>query len=150
LQNADGYKVTETDWMLMKGDTILAVLKKAVDTTQLLDKKTFAVIALHDSSGTTDMRATKAFMRFDLGENRVSGKGGCNNYFGSVQMQQSEAGGGTIQFKNIGSTMMACPQYMDLEQKFYQLLAQVDKFEIKGNQLRLMKAGTLLIELENQ
>jgi heat shock protein HslJ len=149
-QNADGYKVTETGWMLMKGDTILAVLKKAADSTQLLDKKTFAVIALHDSTGTTDMRATKAFMRFDVGEYRVTGKGGCNNYFGSISLQFEEARSGSMQFSKIGSTMMACPQYMDLEQKFYQLLAQVDKFEIKGNQLRLMKAGTLLIELENQ
>jgi heat shock protein HslJ len=116
----------------------------------LLDKKTFAVMALHDSTGTINMRATKAFIRFDLEENRISGKGGCNNYFGSINLQFDNAWGGSMQFSKIGSTMMACPEHMDLEQKFYQLLEQVDKFEIKGNQLRLMKAGTLLIELENQ
>jgi heat shock protein HslJ len=150
LENAKGYKVTGTEWMLMKGDTILAVLKKAADPTQLLDKKSFVVTTLHDSTGTADMLATKAFMRFDLGKNRISGKGGCNNYFGSINLQFADALTGSIQFSNIGSTMMACPQYMDQEQKFYQLLAQVDKFEVKGNQLRLMKAGALLIELEYQ
>jgi heat shock protein HslJ len=149
LENANSYKATATEWVLMKEDTILAVLKKAPDTT-LLDKKTFAVMALHDSAGTIDLRATKAFISFDLGENRISGKGGCNNYFGSLNLQFDNARHGSMQFSKIGSTMMACPQYMDLEQKFYQLLEQVDKFEIKGNQLRLMKAGTLLIELENQ
>jgi len=45
----------------------------------------------------------KAAIKFNVSENRVSGNSGCNNFFGSYQVE-----GEYITFSQMGSTKMAC------------------------------------------
>ena len=50
-------------------------------------------------------------------DGKVSGKGGCNNYFSSYELA-----GRTINLKEIGSTKMMCPNSDELESAFFQFL----------------------------
>lgn len=50
-------------------------------------------------------------------DNKVSGNGGCNNFFSTFSLE-----GRTINLEEIGSTKMACPETMELEQAFFQFL----------------------------
>jgi copper homeostasis protein (lipoprotein) len=69
-------------------------------------------------------------------ENRVTGHGGCNSFFGTYELN-----GSTIRFSGIGSTKMACPN-LDDESAFFQALEQANIFTMKGDTLSLNKAGS--------
>ncbi len=70
---------------------------------------------------------TSPSMNLDLVENRISGKGGCNNYSGAATRD-----GYNIQFKGIASTKMMCPN-ADIESAYFKALDKVRNFDIKGN-----------------
>lgn len=70
---------------------------------------------------------TNPSMNLDLVENRISGKGGCNNYSGAATRD-----GYNIQFKGIASTKMMCPNAA-IESAYYKALDKVRSFDIKGN-----------------
>lgn len=72
----------------------------------------------------------------------ISGFSGCNNYGGKIKGEN-----GFIQFSNIYSTKMACPN-LDLEGDYLDLLNQVDRFEIKRNDLYLYKGKLLLLHFK--
>ena len=66
-------------------------------------------------------------------EGRVNGYTGCNQYFGSVNMEA-----GSFQVDNTGSTRRACvPAIMQQEQQFLQALHDVRRYEMDGEFLRL-------------
>jgi heat shock protein HslJ len=118
------------------------------DFGAILDQTKFNVAFLHDEEKKTDVQASKAFMQFDLVNKRVSGKGGCNNFFAQVETTFTTTNAGIIKFSKAGSTMMACPSFMDTEQKFLQLMENVDSFEMNEHMLYLKKGSTVLITLK--
>lgn len=65
-------------------------------------------------------------------DSRVSGFGGCNQFMGGYAQSQSE-----LIFSRLASTMMACIDGMDLEQRFLGALEQVSRYLIDGEQLML-------------
>ena len=66
-------------------------------------------------------------------DGKVSGRGGCNNFFGSAKVD-----GNKIEFGQMGSTQMACEQpAMDQEHKFHQALSRATAFRIDGGKLVL-------------
>ena len=67
---------------------------------------------------------------------RIHGRGGCNNYFASYTLSED----GNIEFGPAGSTMMYCNEpegVMEQEISFLQVLAEVSKVSIDGEQLIL-------------
>ncbi len=120
-----------------------------IDYQALLDASRYLVKNLTDDAGTTDVSAANAFLQFDRANKRVSGKGGCNNFFGSAEMIFSNANSGTLRLGKMGSTMMACPQHMDTEHRLFQLLEKVDGFEITSTGLLLKQAGKTVVQLVN-
>lgn len=71
---------------------------------------------------------------FDAEEpNRISGFAGCNWYGGSYSIQEDN-----IEFSQVFSTKRACPD-LDIESEFLNLLNDVNRFEIRGNNLYLYK-----------
>lgn len=119
-----------------------------IDYGAMLDQTKYNVAFLHDAGGKTDVLASMAFMQFDIVNKRVSGKGGCNNFFAQVEVAFTAANAGNIKFSKAGSTMMACPNYMDTERKFLQLLEIADNFEMNESTLLLKQGGTVLITLQ--
>lgn len=65
-------------------------------------------------------------------DNRVTGSGGCNRFFGTYETR-----GATIRFSQLGSTRMACPVGMDEETAFFQALESSDSYVITGDTLAL-------------
>ena len=64
---------------------------------------------------------------------RASGSGGCNRIMGGYELT-----GDKLTFARMASTMMACPEGMETEQKFQKGLGQVKRWKIAGRQLELM------------
>lgn len=75
---------------------------------------------------------------------RVTGSGGCNRLFASVNVA-----GDALSFGGVGTTRMACaPALMDQEQKFLGALAATRTFRFDGPYLRLYDGnGAELVRL---
>lgn len=79
-------------------------------------------------------------LRFDSVKPQVSGISGVNRYFGGYELQ-----GERLKFGQLGGTRMAgTPEAMALEQDFGKMLAQVNKWTIKENQLELKRDKQVL------
>jgi copper homeostasis protein (lipoprotein) len=68
----------------------------------------------------------------DPESHRASGSGGCNRIMGGYELK-----GDTLTFARMASTMMACPDGMETEQKFLRALGQVKRWKIAERQLEL-------------
>jgi heat shock protein HslJ len=75
---------------------------------------------------------------------RVAGLGGCNRYTGQIQ----ETAPGTVAVGPVASTKMACPPpAMDVESRFFAILAQVTRYRLAGPRLVLSgPSGELAFE----
>ncbi len=74
-------------------------------------------------------------IRLNSNENRVNGFGGCNNFWGSFNLQE----GNRVSFSKMASTLMTCPD-LQLETELYRVLDRTDNYAIKDNILSLNKA----------
>jgi len=75
-----------------------------------------------------------------IGEQKITGKGGCNNFFGKYMLD-----GDKITLSKIGSTRMYCKDASKFERKYLQALQKVTDYSQKGNRLYLTWAGGELI-----
>jgi copper homeostasis protein (lipoprotein) len=77
---------------------------------------------------------------------RVSGSGGCNQLVGNYTLD-----GDHLSFRQIAGTMMACPEGMEIEQAFLQVLPQVNGWKINGQRLDLFDtSGRRIASLEGR
>jgi heat shock protein HslJ len=120
-----------------------------VDYGAMLDGTKYYVHELHDAFATTVVTESKAFLQFDLVNKRVAGKGGCNNFFAQAEIAFTANNSGNITISKAGSTMMACPQFMDTESRLLKLLEIVDNFEMNGGTLYLKKGKETMISLHS-
>jgi heat shock protein HslJ len=82
-------------------------------------------------------------LKFDPVKAQVNGISGVNRYFGGYELQ-----GERLKFGQLGGTRMAgTPEAMELEHEFLKMLAQVNKWSIKGNQLELKQDRQMLATL---
>jgi heat shock protein HslJ len=80
----------------------------------------------------------------DPESHRASGSGGCNRIMGGYELK-----GEKLTFARMASTMMACPDGMETEQKFLRALGQVKRWRIAGRRLELMDgSGKVVAVLE--
>ena len=76
-----------------------------------------------------DVRATLEFPE----AGKVSGRGSCNRFFGTAQVQ-----GGQIKLGPLGTTRMACPEaVMDQERRYLEQLQRTERYGVNGSVLRL-------------
>ncbi len=73
---------------------------------------------------------------------RITGSGGCNNYFGELSLDPTA---GNFSAKNIGSTRMACDN-MNVEDNFFKMLSETNKYVVSGTTLELYKDNLLLLK----
>lgn len=76
------------------------------------------------------------FMIMRISENRVTGSGGCNSFFG----KWDNPSGSHLTFSAIGATKMACPN-METETNFFSALEQADNYKVSGDTLSLHKGN---------
>ncbi|MBT8051444.1 MAG: META domain-containing protein [Xanthomonadales bacterium] len=76
-------------------------------------------------------------------ESRVRGFAGCNNFFGTHQVD-----GDSLSFSSLGTTMMACLEGMDTETGVLAALEASQRYEISGAMLSLFEGDKLLVKFE--
>lgn len=79
-------------------------------------------------------------------EGKVSGNGGCNNYFSDLTLNSAS---GSFKTGSIGATKKACDN-MSSEQNFLQMLETANKYVVKDNVLELYKDSLLLLKLNKK
>lgn len=73
--------------------------------------------------------------QYDPAENRISGRSGCNNYFGNMEVDYAHM---TLTVEPMGMTRMACPEeIMAQEQAFLETLGRVASYALEDGQLFL-------------
>lgn len=82
------------------------------------------------------------YMQFDASAKRVSGKSGCNNFFGGFEKTNN-----SLTFKQMGSTMMACSDELNkLEHQFLTLLGnQSFSYDVADQTLNLYQGNKLVL-----
>jgi putative lipoprotein len=76
-------------------------------------------------------------------DSSVKGFAGCNTFFGQFETMDD-----ALAFSAMGSTMMACPNGMDTEQRFFTALGATTRYRINGTILELYADDQLLARLE--
>ena len=109
---------------------------------QLLDTY-WKLVELGNESIATPEGMREAHVILASDGSRAHGHAGCNNFFGNF-----EARGDTLTFSALGSTMMACPEGMDTEQAFLDVLGKTNRHQISGQFLTLFADDRLLARLE--
>ena len=84
----------------------------------------------------------EAFILFAAVDDKISGIGGCNNFFGTAAVNAS-----TISFSGIGATRMACPD-MAIESGFFQAMEGEVTFEISGDKMTWQRSGKIIARFE--
>ncbi|MBV8282015.1 MAG: META domain-containing protein [Candidatus Eremiobacteraeota bacterium] len=88
---------------------------------------------LNGEAVTADPEKKAPYIELDDASKRLSGSGGCNRLLGSYEVD-----GSTLHFKQVASTMMACPgDAMTHEQAFIRALESVTSYRIRGSTLLL-------------
>jgi heat shock protein HslJ len=105
-----------------------------------LEKTEWRLIRLGRSAVKGDELHRPPEIVLDPESHRASGSGGCNRIMGGYELK-----GDTLTLARMASTMMACPDGMDTEQKFLKALGQVKRWKIAGQQLELMDGTAKVI-----
>lgn len=82
-------------------------------------------------------------LEFDSNNKEVSGSGGCNHYFGNYTVKSNCE----LQISELGATEMACldSKLMQQEQKYFNLLQNVDKIEVQDGELRITSDNEIMV-----
>lgn len=117
------------------------VMKKnnPVQPVALYDTK-WSLKKIHSESGTEEV-FTKAFIKFNQEKKSAGGNGSCNS-FGSTALVD----GSKITFSHLFSTKMYCEGVQQTEDKFFKLLEQVTRFQVKEKLLILYQDDIPLLE----
>ena len=75
--------------------------------------------------------------------NSIKGFSGCNNFFGNSSINND-----TLQFSQVGSTMMMCKN-MELESEFFSTLEKSKTYKIYGEYLYLYDSSKLIAKFES-
>lgn len=95
---------------------------------------------MHTDSG-IEVVNTKAFIKFDEAKQSAGGNGSCNSFGSTTSIEKNK-----ISFKNIFSTKMYCADVQQTEDKHFNLLGKVNRFEVKDNLLTLYLDKEVLLE----
>lgn len=107
-----------------------------------LTNDTFSVTSINKEQ----IENKDVFINIDLKNNRISGKGGCNN-FGANFTQEN----GNIELGMPMVTKMYCEESADLEHKFFGALSKVKSYLYNGTQLQMLdEEGNILIKAKKK
>jgi heat shock protein HslJ len=107
-----------------------------------LANKTWTLVSYGDPANPTPVVEGGQPVTLVFSATGVSGNGSCNSYGGSFQYDSSA---GTISFSQIISTLIACDQPInDQERVYFDALSKATNYVITGNQLQITYDGGVL------
>lgn len=113
------------------------VSKTAVAPAAPLEGTLWQLIALANAQGQLVMPVPETKVTITFADGKISGNGGCNNYFGSYTVD-----GNALSVQLGGSTMMACSEpIMAQEAAYFAALGTASTYLIAGNQLQIADAN---------
>jgi len=94
----------------------------------------WALVQLNGEAVAPEAGRTAPYIELNDETKRLSGSGGCNRLLGSYELD-----GSSLRFRQVASTMMACPgdDVMAHEQAFVKALGKVASYRIRGSTLLL-------------
>lgn len=102
------------------------------------------LVTLHGKTIETQGQRREAHIVFAAEGDRLAGSSGCNHMMGGFEEK-----GEQLKLKQIGGTMMACPQGMDVETEFLKTLLTVAGYKISAEHMDLLDAnGTIVAGFE--
>jgi heat shock protein HslJ len=78
----------------------------------------------------------------ELNNGQLQGFGGCNNLMGSYTTEN-----GSLHFAEVGSTKKYCPELQAVERSILDMLAEVNSFTVRENELLLQQGARELAVL---
>jgi heat shock protein HslJ len=85
-----------------------------------------------------------AYLNFEVGEKRFTGNGGCNQISGNYSLDKNN-----IHFSEVISTKMSCND-IDFENVFISTLSNIDRYEIRGNDLLLKRKRDVMLVMRTR
>ena len=89
------------------------------------------------------LEGTEVTAIFSSEEDRLTGSGGCNTYFGDYQVKESE-----LSIPVLASTEMACIEpegVMEQEQEYLSTLQAAESYTIEGTELEIFCGNKILV-----
>ena len=133
-------------WMFAQSGTAgdKGAARSAAGSAVPLEKTEWRLIRLGRSAVKGDELHRPPEIVLDPESRRASGSGGCNRIMGGYELK-----GDTLTLARMASTMMACPDGMETEQKFLKALGQVKRWKIAGQHLEMMDgSGKVILVFE--
>lgn len=115
-------------------------------TNTSIEGKTWVLKELNGKSvSSKENKETKFFFLLKSDDHSITGFAGCNNFFGDYEISGTK----NIKMKNIGITLMACPDIVVDENEFVKALELTDIYHIDGETLFLKnKKGKVLAQFK--
>jgi putative lipoprotein len=101
------------------------------------------VIAINSNAYKTAEGQREAYIRFRNAENNAEGFAGCNNFSGGFEAEADR-----IKVGPMAITAMACINGMETEQQFLKALDEMNRYDIRGDTMRLYKDEIVVAHLE--
>jgi hypothetical protein len=132
---------------------LIKVIGKKTDTTTIkLNGNKFYITEYLDNKKMvqppkelTDFVPLKTFIQFDVKGKKITGKDGCNSFFGTIKSISKTS----ITFSSIGGTLMACSDLNNSDFKIRALLEKVTGYRINGPELELLQGSTVILKCVN-
>ena len=125
----------DTEGNEIKGEIAETYRLEKAFADQEIENVTWELVEMDGGKINYGKEDTPAYFILTSSEGRVSGNLGCNNFFGTYELQH----GMRIEFSPLGATMMACPN-MSTETRLNEVLQTVDNYTIADGVLSLNKA----------
>ena len=120
------------------------IMKKDSLQQHSLYETKWSLKKIYNKQGAEEVN-TKAFIKFNQQKRSAGGNGSCNTFGSSLSVN-----GDKISLKDIFSTKMFYEGVQQIEDKFFQQLNKINRFEIKDKTLLLLRDDEVLLEFQSE
>lgn len=146
IEQTDASMIADTNLVVQDSSDVKLLDTMSTSTTKIITDTSKGKFALAETKWRlveVNGKSVKSnnekdyFINLDSKSGKFTGFVGCNSIMGSFVMIDATK----LQFSNVASTKMACPD-MKIESKFMKMLEKVENYSIEGTTLFLNKSNS--------